>query len=287
MNAEHIYYAAFSAALMAGAEPGFAQRMGYQMAYLASGDAHDAPHPEVGDTNQSGTKEVKQPEFHFDSSVIDSVEARSKPRPINPLSHVDWLKGGVLNQRGLSLSTQASLRAEPSLRQCKTINTVRARPDRCERLADTLNKAIRSESISLNRFCVALSAFYHQWCETEKETGYWLMMHAVHCFLWGADFKWQGCDEALTALNCSNKPMFAVADRLGRLIAQQESEPLLWQCLLQQMNDLPVSQQTQCMALGIAYRPELIDDYDLAHEPHRQLVMLDEMEEAKHWFANA
>ncbi|NGN96225.1 hypothetical protein G5S52_00715 [Grimontia sp. S25] len=294
MNAEHMYYAAFSAALMAGAEPAFAQRIGYQMAYLSHHAEHRDLKSEFDKVSQSGVDElhVSDADCIGEPHVSEFIPTHNKPRPINPLSHVDWLKGGVLNQRGLNLTAFGRGHQHTPKRQSKIINVTKPKIAECERLEEKLNKAIQhgaseTDPMDLNKFCIALSEFHQKWCAAENEAGYWLMMHAVHCFLWGAAFEWQRCDEALTALNRSNKPMFPVVEKLRQLIIEGESEPLLWQCLAEQICNLPIAQQNQCSILGVAYRPGLVDDYDLAYEPHRQLMLLHSMDDAKHWFETA
>ncbi|NLS11961.1 hypothetical protein HGP28_03530 [Vibrio sp. SM6] len=291
MHSESYYYAAFSAALMAGAEPKLAQKIGYHMAYFC----HNVP-PKKGlepldirnliPSEGEGWGDDKRP---FIANRWQE-EGRGEPqwrqrRPINPLHHVDWLKGGVLNLRGRELGRTNTFGNKPESNDVssrdilETVAENRATLD-CEevvfrRALKRLNEIIqRSLSCGeeypsdITQFCSALYdvvALLHG----DQHASYWLMVAAVDCYLWGKNLAWSSNQASLLAHESANKPMYASAQRLQTALVLGESEPLLWQCLMDQLHYLPRAQQIQCVVLGIAYRAELIDLLDEKQQAHR------------------
>lgn len=278
MKAEYMYYAVFSAALMGGAEPALAQKIGYKMAYLAS-------------TSPKRNPTLPKEENRRDdvTSFAPSQALTHRVRPINPLNHVDWIQGGVLNQRGLQMGAAMKPRTFQAAKRCYTIKEpVNHREDIPETFYK-LNRAImlaktQLDSLSLSKFCTALYQYQDESYGKNGELGFWMLMHAVRCYLFGTTFQWEKRYEHSTNLRQSTKPMFSIVKKLQSLLTNDENEPQLWQCLFEQVSYFPVAQQIQCLTMGLAYRSELIDPSDLAHEPHRQFMNIDDLEPAQRWF---
>ncbi|WP_047042652.1 hypothetical protein [Vibrio mexicanus] len=150
-----------------------------------------------------------------------------------------------------------------------------------------LNSAImlattQLDPLAMSKFCHALN-LYRDKHQDSSSSPYWLLMHAIRCYLFGTTFQWGVDDEASMVARHSKKPMFTVIEKLNLLITRHQSEPELWQCLIEQLSYFPNSQQNQCLVLGIAFRPELLDRFELTHQAHREVLNLDNVYLAKSW----
>ncbi|CCO46344.1 conserved hypothetical protein [Vibrio nigripulchritudo SOn1] len=279
MRSDEMYYAAFSAALMAGTEPGIAQQLAYQLAYIHLTSPAD-----------KAFKDESEP-FHQPESIQKQAV---RIRPINPLNHVDWLKGGTLNERGMQLGRLCAPSPVQTVRQPqKTLGGVKqpAADQQTEKHQHKINQAIMlalmdSDSNAQNKFVAAL---YFYWraskihiCKSTKAS-YWLLMHAIRCYLFGTTFQWDESFINSTDERQQKKPMYPTVKELIEHLNFNREESHLLHALSEQMSYYPCNQQIQCIELGLAYRAEVISDLELANVHHQQSLNLDGMQDAALW----
>lgn len=283
MRSDQMYYAAFSAALMAGAEPGLAQRLAYQLAYLALSSPVQEEPPTCGSSSDL-------PEWSPHSQAGKPMSIR----PINPLSHVDWLKGGALNERGSRLGQQGISGRYHYSYQTREVNRPPKQPTAEEKYAGKINRAIllamtNADSLATSKFVAAL----HQYLtsvttqDAKVQHHFWLLMHTVRCFLFGTTFQWQADYANSTDTRQKSKPMYPVVKALWSCIEGGIEEPELSDILSEQLSYFSPSQQIQCLSLGTAFRPELLNDYNLANHAIQSRVYLHELDDAQRWLENA
>ncbi|PAU36691.1 hypothetical protein CKF94_18555 [Vibrio coralliilyticus] len=283
MRSDQMYYAAFSAALMAGAEPGLAQRLAYQLAYLALSSPVQEEPPAC--ESSSDLPEWSQ---HSQAGKPMSI------RPINPLSHVDWLNGGALNERGSRLGQHGVSGHYHYSHEPREVNRPPKQPTPEEKYAGKINRAIllamtNADSLATSKFVAAL----YQYMRATKPDGsdvqhdYWLLMHTIRCFLFGTTFQWQSGYAKSTDSRQQSKPMYPVIKALWSCFEGGIEEPELSDILSEQLSCFSPTQQVQCLSLGIAFRPELLNDYNLANHASQSRVYLHELDDAQLWLENA
>jgi hypothetical protein len=274
MGSEQIYYTVFSAALMADSEPDIAQRLAYLLAYLT-----DNP-PEILHQSQVPDSQASLP-------IVASapVDEQIHVHPINPLSHVDWLRGGILNQRGQALGRRQHPRHTKVCNSISpaTINPVKTcRTTPTERFKQKMNRAIllalmETDQNALIKFALSLFCY----CKTEQadthvppEAQYWLLMCAIRCYRYGTTFQWQKNFAVNTDRQQQNHPMYPVVKALqAHLIQPDDKRSDLYQYLVAQMDDIPCEKQVQCLIPGLAFRRELLHRDDSIR--HRQALFTD------------
>ncbi|MCG9595180.1 hypothetical protein L1D15_00445 [Vibrio sp. Isolate25] len=280
MRADQMYYAAFSAALMAGAEPGLAQRLAYQLAYLAlSSPIHEAqPAPEA-------SPELQEWSEHSRAGGPMSM------RPINPLSHVDWLNGGALNERGSKLGQHGITGRYHYSHEAREVNRP---PSPEQKYAGKINRAIllamtNADSLATSKFVAALYQYLKSINakKAEVQHNYWLLMHTIRCFLFGTTFQWQPEYAKSTDVRQQSKPMYPVIKALWSCFEAGIEEPELSDILSEQLSYFSPSQQVQCLSLGTAFRPDLLNDYNLANHASQSRLFLHELDDAQQWLDNA
>ncbi|WP_367989235.1 hypothetical protein AB2S62_18510 [Vibrio sp. NTOU-M3] len=285
MRADQMYYAAFSAALMAGAEPDVAQRLAYQLAQIT----HAPP-----DSLPIRTTKPEQAIANTETETQKVTPSNVSRCPINPLSHVDWLNGGMLNTRGRRLGyfSARSPQAASHSAQLKTIrHRVQKANSRLEVEEDKLNHAIllaltNTDGTALSKFALALFSYIqHKALLSTQEIHslYWLMMHAIRCYLFGTTFQWQKSFATSTRERQQKKPMFVTVESLCDLMRTDATEPELYKSLSEHLSYFPPVQQLQCLALGVAFRAELMDEYDLANSAHHTALRFPDLEQARSW----
>ena len=81
--------------------------------------------------------------------------------------------------------------------------------------------------------------------------------------------------------------MYPVVKALWSCIEGGIEEPELSDILSEQLSYFSPSQQVQCLSLGTAFRPELLNDYNLANHAIQSRVYLHELDDAQRWLENA
>ena len=314
MSSDEMYYAAFSAALMAGAEPGIAQQLAYQLAYIHL----SGPQVDLGSAcNSEPAAFTPESEPIKNHTMRSSVIAEPKPRdtntfvrPINPLNHVDWLSGGTLNERGLrlglrrsspfstksarntsSFTTKPPFTTKPSLSKKASNDKGTSKVAKAIPRPHKINQAIMlammdTDSQAQSKFIAAL---YFYWKSHQKHVGgnikstYWLLMHAIRCYLFGTTFQWEQNFAQNTEDRQQNKPMYSTVKELLEHLNFNREELHHLHSLSEQISYYPCNQQIQCIELGLAFRSDIISDFELASATHQHTLNLHKMEDAAQW----
>lgn len=284
MRSDQMYYAAFSAALMAGAEPGLAQRLAYQLAFLVC-----SPPELPADEAPKAAPAI--------SAAADIIHCTCKVRmrPINPLSHVDWLNGGALNERGALLGRlEHAVRCSPGHGEPKVINPAPEPKEEAEdKFTRKLNRAIllamtHADNTAMSKFVAAL------YCYLEKDTSlptdkprhqYWLLMHAIRCYLFGTTFRWHPDYAESTDARQQHKPMYPTILALCSHFEARASEPELCETLCEQLSYFPLAQQALCLPLGLAFRAEIMNECNFASAPHQTWLHFPDLADALIWLS--
>lgn len=284
MQSNQMYYAAFSAALMAGTEPEVAQQLAYQLAYLVHSPITQIFGDVQGERPSTPTKEPEP--------IETPVRVKC---PINPLSHVDWLHGGMLNERGIKLS-HTNKHASPTYRQSsKIINPIdhqtMLEEDKSTR---KLNRAILlamtgADDMALSKFVVAL--FYYLKKHTTLEvtalpSSYWLMMHAIRCYLFGTSFHWQMDYAQSTDERQQKHPMYDIVKTLLDDVSE-DNAPTLEIALLAHLRFYSPTQQLQCLRLGVTFRHDIMNQYDVTNYADQNWLHFPDLDRALSWLSKS
>ncbi|WP_104398765.1 hypothetical protein [Vibrio penaeicida] len=314
MSSDEMYYAAFSAALMAGAEPGIAQQLAYQLAYINLSSPHSDPNsvPNIKPTAiEPESEPIKSHSVHSCAIVEpEPLATNAFVRPINPLNHVDWLSGGTLNERGLrlglrrsssfstksarntsSFTTKQPFTTKPSFTKKASSDKSTLKVAKAIPRPHKINQAIMlammdTDSQAQSKFIAAL---YFYWKSHQKHSGgntkstYWLLMHAIRCYLFGTTFQWKESFAKSIEDRQQNKPMYPTVKELLEHLNFNREESHHLHSLNDQISYYPCNQQIQCIELGLAFRPEIISDFELANATHQQALNLHKMEDAALW----
>ncbi|MBD1557261.1 hypothetical protein HC752_09930 [Vibrio sp. S9_S30] len=343
MRSDEMYYAAFSAALMAGAEPGIAQQLAYQLSYINLTSQYSALHSVSSKPTTSALDpETRRSPATHSNALVDPTPCASKAfaHPINPLNHIDGLSGGNLNEKGTQLGlrrqsplsansarnassgttrssfttkppdrTQSSDRSKSPTKAKSQTKAKSASHTETPMAANTtkqhsirslenlnpephkINQAIMLAMMDTNSQAQSkfIAALYFYWKSRQKHSGghikstYWLLMHAIRCYLFGTPFQWGESFAKKTEDRQQSKPMYStVKELLEHLnVNREESYPL--HSLSEQVSYYPCNQQVQCIMLGLAFRPEIMSDFELANAIHQRALNIDKMEDAALW----
>lgn len=231
-------------------------------------------------------------------------------RPINPLNHVDWLGGGKLNERGLrlglrrsspfstksarytsSFTTKPPFTTKPSFTKKASSDKGTSKVAKAIPRPHKINQAIMlammdTDSQAQSKFIAAL---YFYWKSHQKHVGgnikstYWLLMHAIRCYLFGTTFQWEESFAKSTEDRQQNKPMYPTVKELLEHLNFNREESHHLHSLSEQISYYPCNQQIQCIELGLAFRSDIISDFDLASATHQHTLNLHKMEDAALW----
>ncbi|MDW6001884.1 hypothetical protein [Vibrio mangrovi] len=302
MKAVQLYYAAFSAALMAKAEPALAQQLAYQLAYLAfipERLGYMMP-PDLSDSGHSGSGAFNTEAVHTKSSGTENTypitsphrTSKEQPRrwPINPLNHVDWLGGGRLNERWLK-QQKFSVGFQP-LKRASSVHehSIMISPPDEHRIFTRLNDAImralvQSDPDARSKFAVALFAClcHHQWPDPGSvRENYWLIMHSIRCYLYGTRMQWSRDFATNTEVRQSRNPMYRIVSEFLNNPLPYSPETALRQVMMQ-LGQLPPILQAQCLELGIVYR-ETHEGSEITDKSFRDTINQPALQSALQWF---